>query len=139
VEFVAIRGGGSKSLILADEQVSALADCLPAIRESMCVGGERAVIKCESGNLRLHTHRRHGCARLFVGTEYISLTHPDMEYLLRVFPILQEQLRDYISALPDMLSYVTSYLASTSFVEPQANSSTNIDNHQLYEELVNFV
>jgi len=55
VEFGAIRRGVSKSLILADEQVAALADSLPAIRDSMCVGGDRVVIKCESGNFRLHT------------------------------------------------------------------------------------
>ena len=124
VEFGAIRRGGSKSLILADKQVAALADCLPAIRDSMCVGGDRVVIKCEGGNFRLQTPKRHGSARLFVGTEYLSLTQPDMNYLLRVFPILQQQLRDYIIALPDVLSYVTSSLASTSLVEPQANAST---------------
>jgi len=139
VEFGAIRRGGSKSLILADEQVAALADCLPAIRDSMCVAGDRVVIKCESGNFRLHTPKRHGSARLFVGTKYISLTQPDIVYLLRDFPILQQQLRDYIIALPDVLSYVTSSLASTSFFEPQANASTNIDYPQLYEELVTFV
>ena len=100
VEFGAIRRGGSKCLILSDEEVTALADCLPAIRDSMCVGGDR-VIKCESGNFRLHTPKRHGSARLFVGTEYISLTQPDIDYLVRVFPILQQQLRDYIIALPE--------------------------------------
>jgi len=93
VEFGSIRKGGSKCLILADERVAALADCLPSIRDSMCVGGDRVVIKCESGNFRLHTPRRHGSARLFVGTEEISLTQPDMDYLLRVFHIIQQQLR----------------------------------------------
>jgi len=62
-----------------------------------------------------------------------------MEYLLRVFPILQQHLRDYVIALPDVLSYATSSSASTSFVEPQANASTNIDYPHLYEELVTFV
>jgi len=137
VEFGAIRRGGSKSLILADEQVAALADCLPSIRDSMCVGGDRVIIKCESGNFRLHTPRRHGSARLFVGTEYISLIQPDMDYLVRVFPILQQQLRDYISALPDVLSYVTSSLASTSFVEPQPNASTTI-NYARFVRACNF-
>ena len=127
------------SLILSDEQVAALADSLPAIRDSMCVGGDRVIIKCESGNFRLHIPKRHRSARLFVGTEYISLTQPDMDYQVRVFHILQQQLRDYISALPDVLSYVTSFLASATYVEPQANASTNIDYPHLYEELVTFV
>jgi len=60
VEFGAIRRGGSKTLILTDEQVATLADCLPAILDSMCVGGDRVIIKCESGNFRLHTRRRYG-------------------------------------------------------------------------------
>jgi len=59
------------------------------------------------------THpRRHGSARLFLGTEYISLTQPDMDYLVRVFPIMQQELRYYLIAMPDVLSYVTSSLAS---------------------------
>ena len=139
VEYCAIRRGGSKCLILADEQVAAMAECLPSIRDFMCVGGDRVVIKCESGNFRLHTPKRHGSDRLFVGTEYISLTQPDMDYLVRGFPILQQQLRDYISALPDVLSYVTSSLASISFVEPPPNTSTHINYPRLYEELVTFV
>jgi len=139
VEFGAIRRGGSKYLILADEQVAALADCLPSIRDTMCVGGDRVVIKFESGNFRLHTPRRHGSARQFVGTEYISLTQPDMDYLVRVFHIIQQQLRYYISAMPDVLSYVTSSLASTTFVEPPPNASTFINYPRLYEELVTFV
>jgi len=71
--------------------------------------------------------------------EYISLTQPDMDYLLRVFPILQQQLRDYIMALPDLLSFVTSSLASTTYVEPPPNASTFINYPRLYEELVTFV
>jgi len=139
VEFGAIRRGGSNSLIHSDEQITALADFLPAIRDSMCVGGDRVVIKCESGNFRLHTPRRHGSARLFVGTEYISLTQPDMDFPVRMFHILQQQLREYISALPDVLSYVTSSLASKSFVEPPPNASTIINYPRLHEELVTFV
>jgi len=127
VELDTIRRGGSKSFILTDEHVAARADCLPAIRDSICVGGDRVIIKCESGNFRLHTPRMHGSARLFVGMEYISLTQPDMDYLVRVFHILQQQLRDYISALLDVLSCVTSSFTSISFVEPQPNAITIID------------
>jgi len=64
VEFGIIRMGGSKSLNLSDEQVTALADCLPAIRDSMCVGRDRVFIKFESGNFRLTPPRgtaRPGC------------------------------------------------------------------------------
>jgi len=50
VEFGAILKGGSKSLILSDEQVATLAECLPAIRDSMCVSRDRVIINCDSGN-----------------------------------------------------------------------------------------
>jgi len=89
-----------KAIILTEEQVAAFTDCLPAIRDSMCVGGDRVVIKCEIGNFRLHTPKWHGSAKLFVGTKYICLTQPDMDYPVQVFHILQQQLRDYIIALP---------------------------------------
>ena len=81
----------------------------------------------------------HGSARLFLGTEYISLTQPDMDYLLRVFHILQQQLRVYLSVLLDVLSYVTSSSASTTYVDPAPNASTLINYPRLYEELVTFV
>jgi len=64
-------------------------------------------------------------------------TQPDMDYLLRVFPILQQVARLYYD-LARLLSHVTLSLASTSFVEPQDNASTNIDYPHLYEELVTF-
>jgi len=69
LEFGAIRRAGSKSFILTYEQFAALADSLPSISDSMCVGGDRVIIKCESGNFRLHTPKRHGSARLFFSTE----------------------------------------------------------------------
>ena len=85
VEFGVIRRGWSKSLILVDAQVATLAECLPAIRESICGGGDRVNIKCESGKFRLHTPSRHGSARLYVRTDYIWLTQPYMNYLVLVF------------------------------------------------------
>jgi len=54
VEFGAIRRGGFKSLLFTDEEVPTFADCLPAIRDSMCVGRDCIIIKCESGNCRIH-------------------------------------------------------------------------------------
>ena len=127
------------SLILTDEQVAMFSDYLPVIRDSMCVGENRVIIKCESGSFLLHTPRRYGSDRLFVGTEYVSLTQSDMDYLVRVFHIIQQQLRYYIMALPVVLSFMSSSLTSTSYIEPAPNASKNIDYPPLYEELVTFV
>jgi len=65
VEFGAIRRGGSKSLILADEQVDTLPGCLPAIHDFMCGGRDRVIINCESGKFSLHPPRRHELDTLF--------------------------------------------------------------------------
>ena len=126
-EFGAIRRAGSKSLIVSDKQVDTLAGCLPAIRDSMCVGGERVIIKCESGNFRLHTPRSHGSARLYLGAQYIILKQPDMDYWVRVFHIIQQHLRDFIFSLPDVLSYVIISLTSVSYIETMPKASKNID------------
>ena len=49
VEFCVIRWGGSKSIILTDELVYTLAECLPKMLDSMCKGrGDNLVIRRET-------------------------------------------------------------------------------------------
>ena len=74
------RAGGPKTLILSDEQVDALAETLPTLREDMCIwsdGGRR----CESGASRLDVTRSFRTARLYVDSHFISLTLQDIVYL----------------------------------------------------------
>ena len=75
-------------------------------------------------------------ARLYVDSEFISLSLQDIEYLSRMFNIVQQQLRDYIVALQDVLSFVTNTLTSVTYVEPSPDASKNVDFPHLYEELV---
>jgi hypothetical protein len=89
-------------------------------------------------NFRL-TRNRRGAARLYLDSQYINLTSQDLRYLARMFHIVKKQLRDYIIAMPDVLSYVTSSLTSTSYTEPAPNASQHINYPHLYEELVSFV
>lgn len=60
VEFGLIRSCGSKAIILTDEQVYTLAQCLPMIADAMCKEGKEVtpVIKCESGDFRLGRPKR---------------------------------------------------------------------------------
>ena len=142
VEFGVIRICGSKVIILTDEQVYTLAQCLPTIADAMCKEGKEvtSVIKCESGNFRVGVpKRRRGLTRLYVGSEYICLTSLDMHYLARMFNIVRQQLRDYVLALPDSLSYVTMSLTWVVYVEQMPNASTHINCPHMYEELVSFV
>jgi hypothetical protein len=106
VEFGNIRRGGSKSIILKDELIDTLADCLPKLLVSICIGGTGAAVSCVSGAFRLSPPKKYGSARLYFGTQYISLSIRDLQYLCRMFQIVQH-FPNYILALPDVLSYVT--------------------------------
>jgi len=57
VSVGAIRRVESMSIILTDEQVYTLTECLHKTHESMCKGEEEQVVKCESGSFRLNTLR----------------------------------------------------------------------------------
>ena len=63
VEFGAIRSGGSKFIILKDEHIDTLADCLSKMLISICNGGTGA--GCVSGAFRLSPPKNFGSARLF--------------------------------------------------------------------------
>jgi len=103
LEFGAVRrGGGPKTLILSDEEMDALAG-LPMLRDAMCSGetsvGSRGY---ESGAFRLDVTRIRRTARVYVNSQYISLNLQDIDYLSRMFSVVQQQLRDFIVALQDV-------------------------------------
>jgi hypothetical protein len=83
--------------------------------------------------------RSRRTARLYVDSQFISLTLQDIEYLSRIFNIVQQQLRDYIVALQDVLPFVTNTLTSVTYVEPSPDASKNVDFTHSYEELISFV
>ena len=88
--------------------------------------------------MRLDLTRRR-TARLYVDSQFISLTLQDTEYLSRMFSIVQQQLRYYIMAFQDVLPYVTATLTSVTYVEPAPETCKNIDFPLLCEEIINFV
>ena len=90
VEFGVIRRDGSKTLILANKQVDTLAGCLPAISDYISFRGDLVIIKWRKSNFHLHTPSSHVSAGLYIGTEYISLTQPGVECLVRLFQVVQE-------------------------------------------------
>jgi len=55
-------------------------------------------------------------ALLYVDSQFISMNLQAIEYLSRMFIIVQQQLRDYIVALQDVLPYVTATLTSVTYV-----------------------
>jgi len=106
VEFIAIRSGGSNCIVPKDEYTDTLADCLPKVLVSVC--NERTGAGCVSGAFRLSPPKKYGSARLYFGTQYVSLTILHLQYLAGMFHIVQQQLRHYTTALPNVLSFVTS-------------------------------
>jgi len=56
-----------------------------------------------------------------------------------MFSVMQNQLRDYIVALQDVLPYVTESLNSVQYDDPAPDACKNINFPRLYEELINFV
>jgi len=130
VESGVISCCGSKAIIVTDEQVYTLAQCVPTFADAMCKEGEEGtpVIKCESSNFRVGMpRRRRWLIRLYLGSEYTCLKSMDLHYLTRMFNIVHLQLSYYVLALPDLLSYVTMSLTSVVYVEPMPNASTIIN------------
>jgi len=56
-----------------------------------------------------------------------------------MYNIVQQQLRDHIVALQDVLLFVTNTSTSVTYVEPSPDTSKNVVFPHLYEELVNFL
>jgi len=104
VEFESVKKNGSTILILDDRQVDKMTERLPRICESMC-GNEQ--YGCKECDFRLNTTRSYTIARLYLGKQYIGLRHGDLQYLSRMFHVLQNQLKVYTLSLSDVLTYVT--------------------------------
>ena len=96
-------------------------------------------VSTQDARFRLSPTKNCGLARLYFVTQYISLTILDLQYHARKFHIVQQQLRGYTTALPDVLSNVTSSLTSVTYVEPVPDTSNVIDYCNLFEELVTAV
>jgi hypothetical protein len=56
-----------------------------------------------------------------------------------MFNIVQQQLRDYIVALQDVLPFVTTTLSSVTYTKPSPDANKNVDFPHLYKELISFM
>jgi len=130
VEFGSVKKIGSTILILDDWQVNKMVQCLPTICESMC-GNEQYGYK--ESNFRMNTTRSYRTA----SRQYISLKLGDLQYLSRIFYVIQNQLNVYTVSLTDIITYVNVALTSINYVEPTLNASTHISYTQLFERTQN--
>jgi len=82
-----------------------LAKCLTKIHDSMWRGEKAQVFKCENGIFRLSKPTiRRGLTTLYASTDYVRLTSLNLHYLARIFYVVQQHLRYYMLAMPDLLS-----------------------------------
>jgi hypothetical protein len=76
--------------------------------------------------------RSRRTARLYVESQFISITLQDIDYLSRMFRVVQQQLRDYIVALQDVLPYVTATLTSVTYLDSAPDANKNMNFPHLY-------
>jgi hypothetical protein len=120
------EGLGPKTIILSDEHVDAMAEGLPMLRDAMSGGNPLDGIGCKGGVWRLHVARSPVISKLYFDTHYISLTLLDIENFSRLFIVVQQQLRDYVVATPDVLPYVSNALTSVTYVDPCPNAGKTL-------------
>lgn len=72
---------------------------------------------------------------LYFGTQYITQTLTDIDYFARISNVVQQKLRAYILAMPEVM-WVTTALTSVTFVEPAPNACKHIDYPHLYKEQI---
>ena len=108
-----------------------MAECLPRICESMCGNAQYGY---SDGAFRLNTTVNTKVAKLYYEKEYITLKFQELRHLY-MFYVVQNQINFYISALPDVMTYVISALSSSTYIEPSPTASKQILYPQLFEEL----
>jgi hypothetical protein len=129
-----VEFGGAKPLpiTLTEEHVTTMAEHLSRLCEVLC-NNEHYSYKDDIFSLT--TTRIYSVARLYLNKQYISLKLGDLRYLLNMFHVIQNQLKSYTLALPDVINYVVAALGSNTYVEPASNASQFIPYYQLFEEL----
>jgi hypothetical protein len=84
---------------------------------------------------RLTTIGGYRVARIYLDKQYSTFKLDDLKCLSRMFYIVQNQHKAYIHALPDVMTYVITTLASVDCVEPAPTLSKFVLYYQLHEEL----
>ena len=74
-------------------------------------------------------------AILYLDKQYMSVWIVGLQYHLKLFHVIQNNLTAFTLSLPDALSYITGALTTTTYVEPTPNVCEHIMYPQLFEEL----
>jgi len=90
---------------------------------------------CKEDVFRLNTTGSYRIARLYLDKQYIGLGLGDLQYLSRMFHVVQNQLNMYTLSLPDVLAYVTVALTSSNYIETAPNTNKHVMYSQLIDEI----
>ena len=128
-----VEFGGAKirPIKLMEQHVAILAEHLPPLCTALCANKQYS-----SGvhdGFYISTTGNYMVAWLHMGPHtQISFKLPDLRYLNYIMPLVQNQLI-YNNALPDIMTYAISALASSDYIEPQPTYNKNIYT-QLHEQ-----
>ena len=128
VEF---GGAKQKPVIIAQQHVTMLANRLLDIVHSVC---DAEQFTYSDGLFRINSTGSYKVTRLNFDKAYVYFKQAELQSLYHIFYVLQSQL-SYMLALPDVLTYATNALASTTYFPPHADTTDYVLWYQLFDEL----
>jgi hypothetical protein len=90
-------------------------------------------------DFKMNTAGGYRVARVSVGKQYIFFKLHELKYLSFIFFMVHNQLLSYTEALSDLMTYVSSALQSSTYVEPSPTANKSILYYQMFEELKSIV
>jgi hypothetical protein len=97
--LVEFGGSQNKPIFIATDVAESLAQHLPRMCNSMC-GNERHAFR--EGLFRLTTIGTLEAARMHYDKHYLHFKLAELQYLNKIFPIVNNQLKAYAKATPDV-------------------------------------
>jgi hypothetical protein len=74
-------------------------------------------------------------ARMYFDRHYLHFNLAELQYLDKIFHIVNNLLKAYVTAIPDVKTYVISALGTANFVDPAPAVNNSILYYQLHEEI----
>jgi hypothetical protein len=134
--MVEIGAVDKSPLLLTEQHVRLMAEHLPAQCDALC--NDEYYI-CREVDFKMNTAGGYRVVRVSVGKQYIFFKLHELKYLSYILFMVRNKLIRYTEALHDVMTYITSALYSTTYVEPSPTANKTILYYQLYEELKSIV
>jgi hypothetical protein len=125
-------GSQNKPIFVTNGVADSLAQHLPSMCTSMC-RNERYAFR--EGLFRLTTVGNFQNARMYFDRHYLHFKLAELQYLEKIFHIVNKQLKTYITVIPDVKTYVISAVGTADFVDPAPTVNNAILYYQLHEEI----